>query len=170
MDTPDRTSRWFDLLWLLAWGIASSAWCLTASSQLDQPDLHEDFRGLTVAQAVPHGALVAGRSCSEQLPHQPAREHLGRPDVADTDATLTSLEGSCGQDLNADGSMPGSTTIEAFASTQLAQMAGNYYLYAGGAGVTIKYAGSAITQGQFGGWTPIGAEQTAGTGGPATRR
>jgi hypothetical protein len=35
VETSDRPSRpWFDLLWLLACGVASSLWCLTASSQL----------------------------------------------------------------------------------------------------------------------------------------
>ncbi|MFH1345646.1 MAG: M10 family metallopeptidase C-terminal domain-containing protein [Pseudomonadota bacterium] len=82
--------------------------------------------------------------------------------IAGSSSMLTSLESSFHQDLNGDGIMPGSTTIEAFGSTQLTQMTGNYYVYAGGSGVTIKYAGSPITQGQFGSWTPIGAEQTAG--------
>ena len=34
MATSERTDRRFDLLWLLAWGVFSSAWCLTASAQL----------------------------------------------------------------------------------------------------------------------------------------
>ncbi|MDO8943195.1 MAG: hypothetical protein Q7U75_08410, partial [Desulfobacterales bacterium] len=43
----------------------------------------------------------------------------------------------------------------------LTQIGSNYYLSTGGTGITIKYAGSPIAQGQFGIWTPIGAEQTA---------
>jgi hypothetical protein len=34
VETCERRSRWFDLVWLLAWGVASSLWCLTASAQL----------------------------------------------------------------------------------------------------------------------------------------
>jgi hypothetical protein len=30
----DRANRWCDRLWLLLWGLASSAWCLSASGQL----------------------------------------------------------------------------------------------------------------------------------------
>lgn len=34
MNTAPRTFWWFDLVWLLAWGVGSSAWCLTASREL----------------------------------------------------------------------------------------------------------------------------------------
>ena len=76
---------------------------------------------------------------------------------------MTSLESSFQQDINGDGTVSGlvSNVIEAAGSTQLTQVGNNYYLYNGGAGPSIKYAGTAITQGQFGAWTPIGAEQTA---------
>ncbi|MDO9382794.1 MAG: M10 family metallopeptidase C-terminal domain-containing protein, partial [Hyphomicrobiaceae bacterium] len=56
---------------------------------------------------------------------------------------------------------PPPVVIEAFGSTQLMQGGSNYYLYSGGSGPSIKFAGTAIVKGQFGIWTPIGAEQTA---------
>jgi hypothetical protein len=34
MEPPTRGARVFDLLWLLLWGVASSAWCVTAAGQL----------------------------------------------------------------------------------------------------------------------------------------
>ena len=49
--------------------------------------------------------------------------------VAGSNSAITSLESSFHQD---DGVMPGSTTIEAFGSTQLTQMTGNYYLFSAG--------------------------------------
>jgi serralysin len=54
------------------------------------------------------------------------------------------------------------TTIEANGATSLAEFGGHYYLInAAGIGPQLKYAGAAVVVGQFGGWTPIGAEQTA---------
>ncbi|WP_426442939.1 hypothetical protein [Bradyrhizobium genosp. P] len=53
--------------------------------------------------------------------------------------------------------------IEAFGSTSLVQ-AGNVYdldPVAGGTGPTLKYQGSAITVGEFAGWSPIDAEATS---------
>src|SRR6185312_7858170 len=65
------------------------------------------------------------------------------------------------QDLNGDGviGMP-ATVIESFGSTSLIGSGANFFL--GGAGPTLKLNGVAVTSGQFGAWTPIGAEQTAG--------
>ena len=51
--------------------------------------------------------------------------------------------------------------IEAFGSTQLSKAAGNYYVSNGGSTLSIKYAGTAIYDGQFGNWIPIAAENTA---------
>ena len=47
-------------------------------------------------------------------------------------------------------------------STSLTEVANKFYLYnSSGTGPTLKYAGSDFVAGQFGGWTPIGAAQTA---------
>ncbi|WP_426419440.1 NF038122 family metalloprotease [Bradyrhizobium genosp. A] len=55
------------------------------------------------------------------------------------------------------------TTIESFGSTSLVQAGSNYFMnpVAGGAGPELKYNGLAVVAGQFGGYVPIGAEQTA---------
>ena len=80
---------------------------------------------------------------------------------------LESLETSFQQDLNGDGTIgvpagPAPTVIEAFGTTSLEQQ-GNTYLLApnGGTAVTLSYGGAPVVVGQFGGWTPIGAEKTA---------
>ncbi|TYL84552.1 hypothetical protein FXB38_12745 [Bradyrhizobium cytisi] len=52
------------------------------------------------------------------------------------------------------------TTIEAYGSTSLLQAGSNYFMnpVAGGAGPELKYSGSGVVVGQFGGYTPIGVE------------
>ena len=96
--------------------------------------------------------------------------------VSGTSAALESLEASFHQDLNGDGviGIPPTTTtvpttgvlsptvIESFGSTSLAQAGNNFFLdNSAGAGPELKYGGAAVAAGQFPGWTPIGAEQTA---------
>ncbi|SHM81545.1 beta strand repeat-containing protein [Bradyrhizobium lablabi] len=63
---------------------------------------------------------------------------------------------------------PVPTVIEAFGTTSLVQVGGNYFLdpVAGGIGPELRYNGSPVVTGEFtaaggGTWTPIGAEQTA---------
>ncbi len=58
----------------------------------------------------------------------------------------------------------GSTvTIESVGSTSLTEVGNNFFLYANGtsSGPAITLGGVAISSGQFGTWTPIGAEQTS---------
>ncbi|WP_063688169.1 M10 family metallopeptidase C-terminal domain-containing protein [Bradyrhizobium stylosanthis] len=87
--------------------------------------------------------------------------------VSGTSQGLEALETSFHQDLNGDGTIglpsAAATVIESFGATSLVQSSGNYYLNpsAGGTGPVLKYSGSPITIGQFGGWAFIGAEQTA---------
>ena len=83
--------------------------------------------------------------------------------VSGTSTTLESLENSFHQDLNGDGQIgPSTTVIEAFGSTSLVEVGNNYFLdNSAGSGPSLKYAGAAAVAGQFGAWTPIGAEQTA---------
>jgi Tryptophan-rich Synechocystis species C-terminal domain/Putative esterase len=87
--------------------------------------------------------------------------------VSGTSAALDSMEASFHQDLNGDGVIgsPASSTptvIESSGSTSLTEIGTNFYLYnSSGAGPSLKYQGADFTAGQFGQWTPIGAEQTA---------
>jgi hypothetical protein len=77
---------------------------------------------------------------------------------------LQSLETTFQQDLNADGTIGLKTTpIETSGATHLDQVANEFFLHDGaGNGPSLKYAGADVVAGQFGAWTPIGAEQTAG--------
>src|SRR2546429_2326435 len=75
------------------------------------------------------------------------------------------LETSFQQDLNGDGTIGvASTVIEALGSTSLVQVDNNYYLnnISSGNGPTLKYAGTAVTAGQFDPYVPVAVEQTAG--------
>jgi endoglucanase len=82
--------------------------------------------------------------------------------VSGSNFALASLEATFHQDLNGDGVIsPAPTVIEVNGSTSLTQLGNNFYLCSGGAGPQLKDAGVAVVVGQFGGWTPIGAEQTA---------
>jgi serralysin len=87
--------------------------------------------------------------------------------VSGTSSTLESLETSFHQDLNGDGviGVPAvsGTVIEAFGSTSLVEVGNNFYLdsISSGSGPELKISGAAFVVGQAGGWTPIGAEQTA---------
>ena len=83
--------------------------------------------------------------------------------VAGTDPTLEAIETSFQQDLNGDGVItPSSTTvIESFGSTSLTEVGTHFYLYnSSGTGSSLKSQGTDYVAGQFGQWTPIGAEQT----------
>jgi hypothetical protein len=84
--------------------------------------------------------------------------------LSGTSAALESFETSFQQGLNGDGTIgaPLPAVIESFGSTSLAQSGSNYLLEPnGGAAVKLSYGGAPVTAGQFGSWTPIGAEQTA---------
>jgi Tryptophan-rich Synechocystis species C-terminal domain len=82
--------------------------------------------------------------------------------VPGTSTALESLETTFHQDLNGDGTIGVPTTvIEAFGSTSLTGVGNNFYLYNGGTGPSLKYAGATVVVGQFGAFLPIGAEQTA---------
>ena len=89
--------------------------------------------------------------------------------VSGTSAALESIESSFHQDLNGDGAIgpppsspPTTTVIEAFGSTTLTETGNNFYLdNSSGVGPSLKYQGVDVVAGQFGQWTPIGAEQTA---------
>ncbi len=55
------------------------------------------------------------------------------------------------------------TVIESVGSTSLVEVGTNFYLdsISTGTGPSLKYGGADFVAGQFGGWTPIGTEQTA---------
>jgi Tryptophan-rich Synechocystis species C-terminal domain/Leishmanolysin len=75
---------------------------------------------------------------------------------------LQSAETSFGQDLSGDGFVgPVTTTIEGSGSTRLYDVADAYFLYpSSGSPVALKVGGGMVSEGQFGGWQIIGAEQT----------
>ncbi|MBR0843847.1 hypothetical protein JQ607_26935, partial [Bradyrhizobium liaoningense] len=84
--------------------------------------------------------------------------------VSGSNDTLESLETSFHQDLNGDGTIGIPTAVvEALGTTSLVQAGSNYFLkpVAGGTGPSLKLNGTEVVSGQFGAWTPIGAEQTA---------
>ena len=86
--------------------------------------------------------------------------------VAGESPTLVALERSFQQDLNGDGMIGNpaiAITVESSGSTSLVLTGNDYFLYANGTsnGPTLKYDGAAWTDGEWGGWTPIGAEATA---------
>ena len=87
--------------------------------------------------------------------------------VSGTSATLETAETSFHQDLNHDGmvGMPGvaGTTIESSGSTSLVQSGSQYFMnpVAGGTGPEVSYQGTPVTAGEFGAWTPLGAEATS---------
>ena len=77
---------------------------------------------------------------------------------------LESLEPSFQQDLNGDLTIGLATSvIEAIGPTKLVQVADQYFMYAvaGSTGPAVKLNGVAVTLGQMGPWTAIGATQTA---------
>ena len=82
-----------------------------------------------------------------------------------TNATLESYELSFHQDLNGDGIIgpppPITKILESFGSTSLVEVGNNYFLnsISSGTGPELTQNGSPVTVGQFGTWTPIGAEQ-----------
>ncbi|MBR0791458.1 matrixin family metalloprotease [Bradyrhizobium manausense] len=87
--------------------------------------------------------------------------------VAGTSSTLEQAESSFHQDLNGDGTIGSvaatATAIESFGNTSLVQSNANFYMnpVSGGSGPELTYGGSPVVAGQFGVWTPVGAEQTA---------
>ena len=84
--------------------------------------------------------------------------------VSGTSSALESMELMFQQDLNNDGVIgPTQKVIQTDGSTSLSEVA-NLYFYLEGSGRTgpaLKYSGANVTAGEFGGWTPIGATQTA---------
>ncbi|BBO11168.1 MULTISPECIES: M10 family metallopeptidase C-terminal domain-containing protein [Bradyrhizobium] len=87
--------------------------------------------------------------------------------VSGTSRTLVQAESSFHQDLNGDGTVgpvaATATAIESFGSTSLVQSGANFCMnpVGGGPGPELTYVGSPVVAGQFGVWTPVGAEQTA---------
>ncbi|MBY0320221.1 MAG: hypothetical protein K2X72_15970 [Reyranella sp.] len=85
--------------------------------------------------------------------------------LSGSDMALQTAELAFQQDFNADGTIGLITTpIETSGATRLDQVANEFFLRDGGGdGPSLKYAGADVLAGQFGGWTPLGAE-TAGSG------
>lgn len=97
--------------------------------------------------------------------------------VSATSSSFESIETAFHQDLNGDGvigvppvtsttsSMTSTaTSIEASGATSLDKFGNTYLLdsIGGSQGPSLKYAGAAVVAGQFGTWSPIGAEARSG--------
>ena len=87
--------------------------------------------------------------------------------VSGESPTLIAMEKGFQQDLNGDGMIGNPAlpiTVEAFGSTSLVLSGNDYFLDPKGTsnGPMLKYDGAAWTDGEWGGWTPIAAEATAG--------
>ena len=101
--------------------------------------------------------------------------NFGTGVVSGSEYAFQSLETGFQQDFNADGTTGlKTTTIETAGATDLVQVANEFYLHDGaGNGPSLKYAGADVVAGQFGAWTPLGAEkvgsgyQVAGKNGDA---
>ena len=83
--------------------------------------------------------------------------------VSGTSYALESIETTFDQDLNGDGTIGlTETVIQTNGSTSLTEVANEYFLYNGsGVGPALKYGGADVVAGEFSGWVPIGAVQTA---------
>jgi serralysin len=87
--------------------------------------------------------------------------------VAGNSAALENLEPLFNQDLNGDGTVGVPTVlIHNDGTTKFVEVGNNYFLNpaSGGTGPELQFGGSAVTAGEFGTWTPIGAAQVAGGG------
>ena len=78
------------------------------------------------------------------------------------------LELTFGQDLNGDGTIgpgPVTRTIQTDDGTSLVQIGNDFALRnSSGIGPVLQYLGNAVTVGEFGAWTPIGAVQQSNGG------
>ena len=86
--------------------------------------------------------------------------------MSGTSTALESFEPIFNQDLNGDGVIGTPTVIQtdtsSFGSTSLTEVWNNYFLdNSSGSGPALKYDGADVVAGEFGGWMPIGAVQTA---------
>ena len=86
--------------------------------------------------------------------------------LSGSSSALQSFETSFHQDLNGDGAIGvpvTGTVIELAGSTSLVAVGTKFFLdsISTGSDPSLKYGGADVVAGQFGGWTPIGAEQTA---------
>src|ERR1700694_4022812 len=94
-----------------------------------------------------------------QGPNDPFNEYY----TYATSQSLTAVDKELLDALGFHTLTPVTTVIEAVGSTKLVAVGNNYFLdsISTGAGPELQYAGAAVVSGQFGAWTPIGAEQTA---------
>jgi len=86
--------------------------------------------------------------------------------VSGSATQLRVLETLFDQDLNGDGTVGVAlTVIEAAGVTGLSAGESRYFLLNSGTpDATLKYSGADVVAGQFGAWTPIGADAAAGGG------
>ena len=77
-------------------------------------------------------------------------------------AKATDIAGNTSLSSQAVSPVVGATVIESIGSTSLTKIGNNFYLFnSAGSGPELQKYGVNVVAGQFGAWTPIGAEQTA---------
>ena len=77
-------------------------------------------------------------------------------------AKATDIAGNTSLSSQAVSPVIGATVIESLGSTSLTKIGNNFYLFnSAGSGPELQKYGVNVVAGQFGAWTPIGAEQTA---------
>ena len=81
--------------------------------------------------------------------------------VSGSDYAFQSLETTFQQDLNGDGTTGLKTTpLETSGATRLDQVGNEFFLHDGGGnGPSLKYASADVVAGEYGSWTPLGAEK-----------
>jgi hypothetical protein len=105
------------------------------------------------------GPTFLGGPYSSLTPNDPFNEIYG----GGTLQSLTAVDKAQLDALGFHTMTPVTTVIESLGSTSLVQTGNNYFLdsISTGTGPSLKYGGATVVAGQFGSWTPIGAEQTS---------
>ena len=144
--------------------IASSAgWAVTGSGA--NPAAGSDFAG----SVLPSGTVsFAAGETSKTITVNVAGDTVVEPDEGFTVDAVQPGRGTTIGTAIANGTIRNddvtTTTIEAFGATRLVKVGNQFQLLdASNSGPTVKYQGGVVTAGQFGAWTPLGAEKV-GTG------
>ena len=91
----------------------------------------------------------------------PAAHKVPSGQTVTTTFTITDIDtaGVSASDASTTVIATGSTLIEGFGSTRLVQIGTEYFMQnTGGTGPPLQYGGAPVIPGQFGAWTPVGAE------------
>jgi large repetitive protein len=129
---------------------AGNAANLTGAETNPAGTLQIDTAGASVSSLVASGTGIAAGEGDLAA---------GKAAVKDGAGNAANLTGAV---TNPAGTLQIDTTTPSVSSTHITQVGNGYFLYDGSnSGPSLKYGGAAVTAGEFGGWTPIGVEQTA---------